>query len=225
MEMVFVVIKVNVYVMEGVHVAIQVKKTKQECDNVNGTWTFEIDGDDGSNGYWSGNNCEVCSSNNNDITLYYGNSCKVYCNNDSTNGNYLSCNNGECDEVTGECVCNEDTNTGYFTKSVNSIEETCDLCKRANYHDTYCNTIDNSNCDSDDKCELINGTCVGLQIYYPQPSCSDGTSTSKDECDLANETWSYPENSCKTLCIKDTTCIFNTQCFTTIFRIKTCFIN
>ena len=57
------------------------------------------------------------------MILHYGNRCKVYCNIDLTNGNYLSCNNGECDEITGECVCNEDTNTSYFTKSVNSLKE------------------------------------------------------------------------------------------------------
>ena len=118
----------------------------------------------------------------------------------------------ECDNVTGECVCFENTNNGYFSKSIDSIEETCDLCKTANYDDTYCNTIDETDCNSDDKCELINGICRGLQIYYPKPFCSDGTSTSKSECDLANETWSYPENGCKTLCIKDSTCNGNGEC-------------
>ena len=57
------------YVMEGTCSDLS-KKTKQECDNANETWTFEIEGDDGSNGYWTGNNCDVCSSNSDNDTHY-----------------------------------------------------------------------------------------------------------------------------------------------------------
>ena len=44
---------------------------------------------------------------------------------------------------------------------------------------------------------LVGGECVGKQYYYPKPYCAgDLSKTTKGECDSANKTWTYLENSC-----------------------------
>ena len=50
-------------------------------------------------------------------------------------------------------------------------------------------------------------------ILLPKPYCDgDLSKTTKGECDSANKTWTYPENSCQTLRLANSTCNGNGVC-------------
>ena len=157
------------------HVQIHLLKIKKDCEDEGETWTFTIDGDDGSNGYWS--NIGICrNSTTGDIVTEYSNkknSCEQngFTFEETPSGYCAICSEGYYGENC-DITCTDD---GTY---INSKEIGC-------YGRGICNQYGICDCKENDTDGFWSGNYCNecKDSYFPEPICSEPSITNRIECE------------------------------------------